>query len=261
MVRLFLPSASPSDKELSITDEKARYLMSVLRCRKGDELIGFDGKGACFSALITETRRREVVAKVLETFSCNLESPLDGILVQGILRGEKMDMVVQKSTELGISGIVPVITERSQLRDSRRVKRWAKIAEEAARQSGRSVVPVVHKPVELEKFLTSPVAGPKFEGFIFYEEDGISLRQAYDIMQGERFRGQDDAPRGLPGQQSASHPLHILIGPEGGFTKDEVGLAEKQGLVIASLGKRVLRAETAAISAITLIQYLFGDMG
>jgi 16S rRNA (uracil1498-N3)-methyltransferase len=240
LVRIFLPSARVTDNKLSITDEKAHYLLSVLRCRKGDHLIAFNGSGTCFMAVIRETRKREVFAEILETFSCNLESPLYSVLVQGILKGEKMDIVIQKTTELGVNEIVPAVTERSQLRDTRRVKRWRKIAEEASRQSGRSVVPAVKDPVELKTFLTSPDFQSTPRGLIFYEESGISLKRA---------------------MHDASHSLHLCIGPEGGFTKEEVNFAEERGLTVLSLGKRILKAETAAISAVTLVQYLFGDMG
>jgi 16S rRNA (uracil1498-N3)-methyltransferase len=150
-----------------------------------------------------------------------------------------------------VNEIVPAVTERSQLRDTRRVKRWRKIAEEASRQSGRSVVPVVHEPVELRKYLTSSAFQSASQGFIFYEEGGISLKHAFHMMQDARYTIHDRTNKG---------GLICSIGPEGGFTKEEVQFAEEQGLTVVSLGKRVLRAETAAISAVTLVQYLFGDM-
>ena len=253
-----------TDNRLSITDEKAHYLLSVLRCRKGDHLIVFDGRGNCFMAVIGEVRKREVFADILETFSCNLESPLHSILVQGILKGEKMDMVIQKTTELGVNEIVPAVTERSQLRDTRRVKRWRKIAEEASRQSGRSVVPVVKDPVELKTFLSSPDFQSTPRGFIFYEEGEMKLSEAVKVFPTKESKN----PSPLLGEVGIeSHrgkgegELLILIGPEGGFTEEEVTFAAERGLRVISLGKRILRAETAAISAVTLVQYLFGDMG
>jgi len=274
VVRIFLPSVHVTDNRLSITDEKAHYLLSVLRCRKGDHLIVFDGSGICFMTVIKEACRREVFAEILETFSCNLESPLHSILVQGILKGEKMDTVIQKTTELGVNEIVPAVTERSQLRDTRRVKRWRKIAEEASRQSGRSVVPVVSEPVELKKVLTSCASQSTHQGFIFYEEGGMTLSEAIAVLQ------QTNTPNPSLDQSSSPAPLFVktntlippfikggkgglvcCIGPEGGFTKEEVNFAEEKGLTVISLGKRILKAETAAISAVTLVQYLFGDMG
>lgn len=243
MVRLFLPSAHPKDNRLSITDEKAHYLISVLRRRKGDSLTIFDGTGNCFKTTIVKADRREVITEVIEKYSCNLESPLNITLVQSLLKGEKMDVIIEKTTELGVKEIVPAITERSQLRETGRVKRWRKIAEEASRQSGRSVVPVVLEPVELRKYLTSPAFQPTLQGFIFYEEEGMTLSEVVSSF--------------IPHPSS----LLVLIGPEGGFSKEEVQFAEEKGLRVISLGERILKAETAAISAVTLVQYLFGDMG
>ena len=275
MVRLFLPSARLTDTSLSVTGEKAHYLVSVLRCRKGDNFIVFDGRGTCFLAEIREIGKRMVVADVLESFSCDFESPLHSILVQGILKGDKMDLVIRKTTELGISEIVPAETERSQLRDTRRVKRWGKIAEEAARQSGRNIVPVIHKPVDLMTYLSSPEFPATLQGFIFYEDGGISLTEAcrllnnargniherrYTIQHIQKRKDKDRRPE-ADSVSSARLPLYILVGAEGGFTRDEVASAQERGLTVVSLGKRVLRAETAAISAVTLVQYLLGDMG
>jgi len=243
MPRVFLPAINFKDNRISITDEKARYLISVLRCRKGDDLVIFDGEGSCIRTTILKADRRKVIADVIEKFSCDTESRLNITLVQGLLKGEKMDMVIQKTTELGVKKIIPVITERSQLRETRKVARWRKIAEEASRQSGRSVVPIIYEPIVFENFLTDHDPQYRFLGFIFYEEDGMKMSEAVSSLV---FRPSS---------------LSVVIGPEGGFTKEEVTIAKERGLLITSLGKRILRAETAAISAMTLVQYLLGDIG
>jgi len=250
--RIFLPSAYVTDNTLSVTGDKAHYLISVLRCRKGEQLIVFDGTGNCFRTSIIKAHRREVIAEIIEQFFCDHESHLHIILIQGILKGEKMDIVIQKTTELGVNEIVPAVTERSQLRDTRRVKRWRKIAEEASRQAGRSVVPVVHEPVELKKVLTSYASQSTHQGFIFYEEEGMKLSEAVKVFPKE---GKYALP--LVGERE----LSVLIGSEGGFSSEEVAFAKEKGFLVTSLGKRILKAETAAISAVTLVQYLFGDMG
>src|SRR4030042_6405774 len=134
MPRIYLPISEIKNNRISITGEKARYLNSVLRCRKGDDLIIFDGKGNCYRTNVIEVDKREVVTEVEEKFPCNTESHINITLMQGILKGEKMDMVIQKATELGVREIIPAITERSQLRQTRKVVRWRKIAEEASRQ-------------------------------------------------------------------------------------------------------------------------------
>jgi 16S rRNA (uracil1498-N3)-methyltransferase len=255
MSRIYLPVLHISNNRISITEEKAHYLASVLRCRKGDNLIVFDGEGNCLKTTIIKIDRREVIAEVIGKFPCNLESSVNIVLVQALLKGDKMDLVIQKTTELGVKEIIPVITERSQIRDTRKVNRWRKIAEEASRQSGRSVVPVIRELVEFKKFFSTqtsinyPPVSPLTEGwrkgcgFIFYEEGGMQL---------------SDAVSSLVPRPSA---ILVVIGPEGGFTKEEIDLAQERDLIATTLGKRILRAETAAISAVTLVQFLLGDIG
>jgi 16S rRNA (uracil1498-N3)-methyltransferase len=237
MLRIYLPNTHSVNNQISITADKARYLASVLRCKEGEALVIFNGEGNCFKTKISKVGKKEVIADVLEKFPCNPESPINITLVQSLLKGEKMDLVIQKTTELGVREIVPVVTERSQLKETRKTARWQKIAEEASRQSGRTVIPLVHEPVSFQNIF----AGNDLKGFIFYEEGGVRLSVSSFIL----------------------HPssLFIVIGPEGGFTKEEVELAKEKGLVAASLGKRILRAETAAIAAVTLAQYALGDMG
>jgi 16S rRNA (uracil1498-N3)-methyltransferase len=259
MPRIFIPIPAIKEDRISITGDKARYLSTVLRCKKGNELIVFDGEGNCLRANIIETGKRGVVLEVLERFSCNMEAPIRIILVQGLLKGQKMDLVVQKTTELGVKEIIPLITERSQARQTRKVERWQKIAEEASRQSGRSVVPVIHEPKEFDQFLSSAELERKgdretrrhgeMNGFIFWEEGGMPLKEAIlKVSSSPLYRIPDST-------------IYFLIGPEGGFAKEEVAFAEREGFIVTSLGKRILKAETAAISAITLIQFLLGDMG
>jgi len=119
------------------------------------------------------------------------------------------------------------------------------------------VVPVVQEPVDLQTFLTSPDFQSTPQGFIFYEEGGITLSEVVKVY--PRKGGKNPSP--LVGEGKGEGELLVLIGPEGGFTKEEVNFAEERGLTVISLGKRILKAETAAISAVTLVQYLFGDMG
>jgi 16S rRNA (uracil1498-N3)-methyltransferase len=259
MHRIYLRNYVVKNSRLSITGDKAHYLTSVLRCIKGDDLIIFDGEGNCFKTFLIKSDKKEVIAEVTEKFPCDLESPLDMILMQGLLKGEKMDLIIQKTVELGVKEIIPVITVRGQIRETKKTARWRKIAEEAARQSGRSMIPVIHEPVEIKKSLDrSSFDQPgdakaqrrgEVKGFIFWEEKGFSLNEAIkkiSVSTGRPFTGS---------------PIHLLIGPEGGFTKEEVTFAQEKGLIVTSFGRRILRAETAAIAAVTLVQFLFGDMG
>lgn len=245
MPRIFSPILIKDD-QISITGEKARYLTSVLRCEKGDEITVLDGKGNCFKTKILRSDKREVIAAVLEKFTCNTESNINIYLAQGLLKGQKMDMVIQKVTELGVKEILPIITERSQPRETRKIARWRNIAEEASRQSGRSITPHVHEPMKFHDIFSLLPSPQTLKGLLFYEEGGMKISEAiHDFSKG--------------GQRGIT--VFIAIGPEGGFSRTEVSFAEENGFVTTSLGKRILRAETAAISAVALVQYLLGDMG
>lgn len=268
MPRLYLPVTQIIEGHISITGDKARYLTSVLRCREGDELIVFDGKNNCFRTTIVQVTKKEVTVQVLEKFSCDSESPLHITLAQGLLKGEKMDMVIQKATELGVKEIIPVITERSQVRETRKVSRWIKIAEEASKQSGRSIIPIVHEPIHFNYIFSIHSSRLTPHGFIFYEEGGMKLSEAVSSLVTRHSSFNPTTPPIPPlargdaeGLKRSEGGLIIFIGPEGGFTKEEVAFAKEKGLIVTSLGKRILRAETAAISAITLVQFLLGDTG
>lgn len=288
MPRIYLPITHIKEGRILITGEKARYLATVLRCRKGDELIVFDGEGNCLRTNLLKVDRKELVAEVQEKFTYDTESPIDVILVQALLKGQRMDMVIQKATELGVKEIIPVITERSQPRKTMKVTRWRKIAEEASRQSGRNVVPIVHAPMNFNDYASSLTLhpSPHFKGIIFYEEGGIKISEAVEMIRSSLENTVQDLSSNNPplspftkGINPPTPPFNkeglggitekgdnvgnvsVIIGPEGGFTRKEVAIAEGKGFIVASLGKRILRAETAAISAITLIQFLLGDLG
>ena len=256
-MRIILPKEQIKGQRITISGEKARYLISVLRCNAGDELQVFDGEGSFYKSRISGTDNKEVKIDLLEKIPFNTESPLNLILMQGILKGEKMDLVIQKATELGVKEIIPAITGRSQVRETRKAARWRKIAEEASRQSGRTGIPKVHEPVDFSSWLIAN-SSLKLKGFIFWEEGGLPLKEAVKM-------GIGDWGLGIGSSANPQHlnpnPCFIAVGPEGGFTKEEVKLAESMGLIATSLGKRILRAETAAISAVTLVQFLMGDMG
>lgn len=267
MPRLFLPITDES-KIINIKGEKAHYLIRVLRCTVGDHIEVLDGKGRSFHCIIRGFSRREVSAEILSVQPSDTESPLNLILFQGLLKGEKMDMVIQKTTELGIKEIYPVITERSQVRETGKVARWGKIAEDASRQSGRTLIPFIHEPVEYsdalftineeyKKFLLTPSdsadTGYNLKGFIFWEGGGISLKEALSKISLPLHR-EPVEPINAP------LPFYLFIGPEGGFTAEEVRRAEEVGLITIALGKRILRAETASIVSIALIQFLIGDL-
>lgn len=245
--RIFFPVTDESSR-ISIAGEKAHYLTRVLRCRRGDIINVLDGKGNSFQCVIRELSKKAVSLEIIDVHPYDTESPLNLILLQGLLKGDKMDLVIQKTTELGIKEVCPVITERSQIKETDKVARWRKIAEDASRQSGRTVIPTIHDPIKMDSFFESK--GLKIRGFIFWEGGGTPLREAIHKV----------FPSPLRPFTDTDSPVYIFIGPEGGFTPPEVKRAEVSGLVSVSLGKRILRAETASIVTTALLQFHIGDL-
>lgn len=240
MPKIFLLETELSPGLLRIRDEKARYLSTVLRCAKGDLLIVKDSKRNSYLSKITGVTKREVIVEILEKQDFDPEPFLHIRLLQGLLKGEKMDLVIQKSTELGVKEIIPVVTERSQIRETRKVSRWKKIAEEASRQSGRNAIPSVCEPIEIRKLFTTSLIHDG--GIIFWEQKGDSFRETI-----RKFAGRTE--------------IALFTGPEGGFSEREIDAASQHAFLTASLGKRILRAETAAIAAVSIVQYEMGDIG
>ena len=243
--RLFIQS--PPEKEITITGHDAKYLIRVLRCKPGDEVTLVDRQGVCYQAEITGITGKEVVAGIKGPVQPAPESPIKLILLQGVLKAQKMDLVIQKAVELGASSIIPVITERVVVSETRKLPRWQSIALEAARQCGRAIIPPVMEPVKLREFF-SKIKCP-IRGIVFWEEGGAPLKEVIA-----------DIRTPLPaGGQAAD--VYVLIGPEGGLAEEEVELAQECGLNVATMGERILKAETAAISALTVLQYELGDFG
>lgn len=239
MPRVFVPfSLKDIQAEIEITGDEARYCLTVLRLREGDSLTVITPDGTAYEAEIRKTSKRSVFAGIIKSIPLNTESGLGITLVPGILKGQKMDLVIQKATELGVRRIAPVFTSRSQLTETRKHARWLSIAEEAVRQSGRTRPPEISAPVSLAEFLK---ASARLSGICLYEERGMRIK---------------DALSGFDGSA-----ITVAIGPEGGFAPAEADALEGAGLVLVNLGERILRAETASIAALAIIQTMIGDMG
>lgn len=234
---LFLPEKLAEGRTITLSGSQAHHVSDVLRLKPGDYVYILDGRGSRCLAEIIETRRPTVMVRAGRSEEMFTESPLKLALAQGVLKGEKMDMVVRKATELGCYSIVPVISERCQVRRSSRSERWRKIAESASAQSGRAIIPEVSEPVILKELLNSHCG----IGIIFWENESDGLRKVLGSVEDKR--------------------ITVLTGPEGGFSAGEVREAEDAGFIRASLGPRILRAETAAVTAAALVQYELGDMG
>lgn len=256
MIRIFLPPEQLSTEQVIITGEKARYLSSVLRVSPGEPLIILDGLGFKYSCRIIHCHRKEVIAEKIKKEPCSAESPVSITLAQGIAKGDKMDFIVQKTTELGISTIIPLITERSQIRHTHKTERWKKIALSASQQSGRHKIPDIEEPVSLEEFFSRYIT-PLAKGYI-ENIKGVNLESTGKIIFSEEYmkRNLKEIINGFRGVRDIS----LLIGPEGGFSKKEVDKAVENGFIEASLGPRILRTETAPVAALSIIQYELGDL-
>jgi len=254
MIIFVPPEDIESKKGISLSTDKSHYLVSVLRCMEGDAITVIDGTGRAYNAKIARISKGNVLIDITGENASDAESSINLILCQSILKGDKMDMVIQKATELGVKEIVPVITERTLVKNTRKTGRWRKIAEEAAEQCGRTVIPTVHEPIQFNEFLEGQdnkkrgVMGhwsnEKMNGFIFWEEGGLALEEAIKKLLHS------------PSLYNSNTPIFVFVGPEGGFTSDEVKLAEAHGFVRTTLGRRILRAETAAIVSLSLVQFM-----
>jgi 16S rRNA (uracil1498-N3)-methyltransferase len=212
----------------------------------GETVVLFDGSGIEYPAEILEVGRQLVRFKVAAGTRIDRESFLELVLALGLSRPKIMDLIIQKVTELGVNTIVPVKSERAQRwsageKGASRLNRWERIAQEAARQSGRNLVPRISPPSDFSRFLEHQ------------KETGLKL-----ICWEEEESG---TLRTVLAEHAGSRQACILIGPEGGFSANEVERATAAGFKSISLGQRVLRTETAAITVISLLQYELGDLG
>ena len=240
--RFFVAPAQISEGRVLFTREQSHQIIRVLRMRRGDTVAVFDGSGAEHEAELATLGRDESTALLKGVRPTATEPVFRLVLLQGLPKGEKMDVIIQKATELGVQRIVPILCERSVSRGSGRLSRWQTIAREAAEQCGRPVVPRIDEPVLLAAF--------------FAIERGSGLR-GIALWEDEQARGFKEALTLM----ATADQLHLLVGPEGGLTPDEVRLLGQAGFITASFGRRTLRTETAAVAAVGIVQYELGDLG
>lgn len=241
-MRIFVPPADIARcSAVRLSDEKAHHVLTVTRAVKGAEMTVFDGNGRQYRATVSDVRKKAVFIDIAEELPSDTELRNHVVLCAAILKGEKMDLVVQKATELGVMEIQPLVSERTIVRETRRLERWRAIAEESCEQCGRTVLPAIHEPRSFREYFAAQAA---LSGFVFWEEGGLLLDEAYQLAAEKRSALSSDCP------------WHVVIGPEGGMTAAEIELAAAKGLVISTLGRRILRAETAAIVALGIVHFL-----
>ncbi|MBI4847109.1 MAG: 16S rRNA (uracil(1498)-N(3))-methyltransferase [Nitrospirae bacterium] len=255
MTRLFLSPEKLFGEKIMIDGEQARYLSLVLRVKPGEQLVIFDGSGHKYFCKVLLVHKKEVVVEKIKKEPYSAESPVHISLAQGLPKSDKMDFIVQKATELGVNKIIPLITERSQVKHTEKIERWRKIALSASQQCGREQIPEIDGPVEFGEFIRNTPLTPLDRGECNPPLEKGNCRIIFSEEQRER-----NLKKILTGFKDTKN-ITLLIGPEGGFTREEVSSAVEKGFIEASLGRRILRTETAPLTAISIIQYELGDMG
>jgi 16S rRNA (uracil1498-N3)-methyltransferase len=262
---------APDGKTVSLEGEEARHLRDVLRLRRGDEVFVFDGEGREYRCLIDEARRDGAQLEVCaEVAPASPESPLRLTLATALLKGEKFDLVVQKATELGVARILPLMTKLAdvRLRDegdgAKRIARWQRIALEAAKQSGRARVPDINPPQTFAALIEDALTHARAESASVHLPPGTRESTAPASSEEVRLLFSERGGAGLletiKRWSNNPHDATALVGSEGGWTDEELAAAHDAGWSIVTLGGRILRAETAAITITALLQHLFGDL-
>jgi 16S rRNA (uracil1498-N3)-methyltransferase len=246
--RLHVPPAQLAEAEaagglLALSAEQHRYLAQVLRLRAGEPVEVFDGLGARFASVLEPAG--EALALRLGARVQTEAGPVDVWLGQALAKSDKLELVIQKATELGVARVLPFSAARSVVkldegRGESRTERWRKIAQEAARQCGRADVPVIDKPLSLRDLLALLAAEPERRGLVL--DPGTHALRLGAAARGER-------------------KLLLVIGPEGGLSPEELAACAEAGVVSVSLGALVLRTETAGLAALSIVQHLAGALG
>ena len=251
MIRLFIPPESISSNSITIVNDQSRYLSLVLRVQPGNNITVLDGQGYNYDCKLETVHKKEVVAKILNKTPYSVESPVSIVLAQGLPKADKMNLIIQKSTELGVRCIAPLITEHSQVRYTEKVGRWRKIALSASQQSGRDRIPDIYDPIDFDKFISK-----KFSLL----EKGLDRKLPLKCLIFSEGENDRNLKKVLSEIKNEAHKIILLIGPEGGFSKKEVTAAVDNGFIEVSLGPRILRTETAPLAALSIIQYELGDI-
>lgn len=244
MRRFFISPEQMKQRMPSITGSDAHHLKSVLRLKAGDRIVVFDGQGQEYEARIEVVEPDKAAVSLLSPLTASAESPLELTLAQGYLKDKKMDLLVRPLTEIGVNGWMPFQAKRSvsvpdKMRLQARYQRWQKLSQEAVKQCGRSRMMRIEPAWSLEAVLEH--ARDYDLKLVFYENAPSKSLSDY-------------------GNQGPAK-VFILVGPEGGFKAAEVADAEAMGFRVVGMGPRILRAETAALAACTLVQYIYGDLG
>jgi 16S rRNA (uracil1498-N3)-methyltransferase len=245
VARFFLPSKSIQSQRGTIVGEELEHLRRVLRVGPGDRITVFDDTGWEHEAVVRAFSANQGEIDILRSYPADRESSLAVTLAAGLTKGQKIDLVIEKATELGIQTIVPFVSAHTvprldERKTERRAGRWGKIALSAAKQSGRTRIPRILPLHDFQALVRQPWAD-MLKLLCWEREAQRSLKEVYE-------------------KEPHARAILLLIGPEGGFSFDEAKAAQQHGFVSIHLGRRTLRAETAAVTAMSLVQFLWGDL-
>jgi 16S rRNA (uracil1498-N3)-methyltransferase len=293
IARFFCSNTVTVNSVFELDESISNHILRVLRLKPQDRIILFDGYDQEFLAEIINTNQKIAIVKILEAYSSSLESPVNIHLLQGIARGEKMDFIIQKTTELGVNEITPLFTQHCSVKlnaqkAENKVAHWQKVVINACEQCGRNQVPKINIPQTLEQWLAANRGDNRLR-LILSPNGNLSLKS----LACENKMESNCSRRSLACENFESHSrgsgnldphlreddtvyksaschfrgsgnlteITLLIGPEGGLSEDEIALCAKYNFHEVKLGPRILRTETAALAAISAIQAIYGDFG
>lgn len=246
MRRFFVEDIRGKEGLIFLTGKEANHIRNVLRMKRGDTLILMDGKGHHVETRIEELHHKGVLVKIIRNLPTPDPSPIEIHLAQALIKSRPMDSLIQKATELGVDSITPFSSERTAVRMndenlSRRIVHWEEIMKAACKQSGRPYLPTLSPALAFEALIENALPKDMLKVLLWEAEKEADLKGL--------LRSVGQLPR-----------IVAIVGPEGGFTPREIHIARGAGFRIVSLGSRILRSETAAITLISIIQYEWGDL-
>ncbi|MCK5880410.1 MAG: 16S rRNA (uracil(1498)-N(3))-methyltransferase [Sinobacterium sp.] len=238
--RIYTPQTLAEQQTIVLEEQASNHLIKVLRLQEQHPIILFNGEAGCYTAHISLAHKKHAEITLLEYQNQDLSSPLDTHIAIGLSKGDKLELIIQKATELGVNSISPIMTEHSDVkmnkeRAEKKLKQWQQIAISACEQSGRNILPIINPVQSFDDWIHSTTNSKQTVAF-FHTQGGSKLSAL-------------DKPEGL----------HLCFGPEGGFSEHEIEQAKKHNSKLLTLGPRILRAETAPIACLGAAQTLWGD--
>lgn len=246
MHRFFVDRENINESVIEIDGEDVKHIKNVLRLEIDEEIEICDKLGTDYKCKIIETSKESVKCEILETYKSKSESEIEIVLFQGLPKSTKMELIVQKSTELGVKKIVPLVTSRSivkindRKKEDKKIERWTKIAEEAAKQSKRGVIPKISSIMTFSEMLEN-LDDEEMVIVPYESEENIGIKSVLKNCKHKK--------------------INIIIGPEGGFAEGEIELLKEINSHIVTLGPRILRTETAGFTTTAVVLYELGDLG